>query len=243
MKKYILSFGLILTLIGAKAQVSIENHTPNDPVSNVSGGVITKLGSGAEVIIDLHVLAPSGSYWLTREKIIPATAAGWSEYTCWGDLTGLSGGCFSPSGQTWNSPADAPATLTNGGYGVANIHVRPNGTAGSCHYRYFIIDTVSKQKVDSVDIVLTNPASIKETKTGLSIAVYPNPASEYLNIVTGTTSEMMVKIVDVLGKVVYVDRIVGNKKVDLEDFKNGVYIVSLSGGGEATQTRRIVVKK
>ena len=52
-----------------------------------------------------------------------------------------------------------------------------------------------------------------------------------------------VRIVDVLGKQVYSEEFSGSsKKIDVSDFKNGVYLLTVSEKGSAVQTRRIVVR-
>ena len=52
-----------------------------------------------------------------------------------------------------------------------------------------------------------------------------------------------VKMTDVLGKVVYSESVTGtSKKVDVSDFKNGVYLVTIIEKGTTVQTRRLVVK-
>jgi hypothetical protein len=51
-----------------------------------------------------------------------------------------------------------------------------------------------------------------------------------------------VRVTDVLGKVVYADEAGAIEKIDVSNFKNGVYLISVSENGEAIQTRRIVVK-
>jgi hypothetical protein len=240
MKKYILSFGIIVSLTSAKAQVYIENHTAGDPVTNISGATIVKSSNDGLVAIDVQVKLASGSgkFLLKRVKISGGNAA-WTDQICWGPSAGGGGGCTPANGNSFTTPDTL--NLTNTIYGIATLDINPNTASGlNGLYRYYVINAITNQQVDSVDINLSSSVSIKETK-GVTVSIFPNPATEYLNITTNT--DLNVKIVDVLGKVIYVDRISGSKKIDLEDFKNGVYIVTLSGAGIATQTRRIVVKK
>ena len=75
------------------------------------------------------------------------------------------------------------------------------------------------------------------------MTAYPNPASSMITVNTvGISGDYNVRVTDVLGKVVYSDEANAIKKIDVSNFKNGVYLITVSEKGEAIQTRRIVVK-
>ena len=101
--------------------------------------------------------------------------------------------------------------------------------------------------VDSVDYIINNgslstPSVAKQTE--ISMSLYPNPVSSLLTVTAqGLDGNFDVKMTDVLGKVVYNESVSGtSKKVDVSDFKNGVYIVTVLEKGTAIQTRRLVIK-
>jgi hypothetical protein len=243
MKKIILCLGFVGLIVGSKAQISIENHSAGDVVGIVSGDTLIRVNIGDEIITDIHALSTgTGSYLLKRVKLVAIGTAAWTEVICWGDITGNSGGCPSVSNDSiWTSPLDQIAHLTSINYGLGTLHIKPNGTAGTCHYRYYIT-TEAGVPVDSVDVKLTSTAGIKENKS-VTLSVYPNPASEYLTVASTVTGEMNVSIIDVLGKEVFEDRFSGSKKIDLEHFATGVFIVSITNNEGYAQTRRIVVRK
>jgi hypothetical protein len=57
------------------------------------------------------------------------------------------------------------------------------------------------------------------------------------------SNDNTVKLVDVLGKTVYVEKIGTSKKIDLSNINNGVYILTvISANGATLQNKRIVVK-
>jgi hypothetical protein len=72
-------------------------------------------------------------------------------------------------------------------------------------------------------------------------SVNPNPADNFLTISLNSNSDATLRLFDVLGKAILEERISGSRKISTEDFKNGVYIVSVSSNGNVS-TKRIVVK-
>lgn len=243
MKKIILCFGFVGLIAGSKAQISIENHSAGDVVGIVSGDTLIRVNTGDEIITDIHVLeVSSGSYRLKRIKLVAIGTAAWTEIICWGDITGLSGGCPSVSNDSaWITPLDQIANLTNVNYGLGTMHINPGGTSGTCHYRYYIT-TAAGVPVDSVDVKMTSTAGIKENES-VTLSLYPNPAREYLTVASAATGEMSVSITDVLGKEVFADRFSGSKNIDLEHFSTGVFMVSITNNEGIIETRRIVVRK
>jgi hypothetical protein len=77
----------------------------------------------------------------------------------------------------------------------------------------------------------------------VSVAVFPNPASEFLNIsVKDGLTKGTIKIFSALGTEIFSDEIDSFKKIDLSDFKNNVYIVSIYSNEVLVQTTRFVVR-
>jgi hypothetical protein len=75
------------------------------------------------------------------------------------------------------------------------------------------------------------------------VSIYPNPASEFLNItVKNGLSKGTFKIFSALGTEIYADDVDTFKKIDLSDFKNNVYILNIYSDNALVQTYRFVVK-
>lgn len=72
-------------------------------------------------------------------------------------------------------------------------------------------------------------------------SVNPNPADNFITIALNSSNDATLRVFDVLGKAVLEEKISGTRKISTEDFKNGVYIVSVSLNGNVS-SRRIVVK-
>ncbi len=123
--------------------------------------------------------------------------------------------------------------------------ITPKGSitcGGTAHLRYTVY--VNNTVMDSVDIIINSTLSAPSiSKEAVDVTVYPNPVANYLNInASGIDENIRVQITDVLGKEVYDETVASTKKIDVSDFKNGVYIVAVSENGKPIKTKRIVVK-
>jgi hypothetical protein len=81
-----------------------------------------------------------------------------------------------------------------------------------------------------------------------AINIFPNPSNGHFNIVTtfAATQNVDVKVVDVLGQVVYSDKKkdigVGNIEINLNNQTSGIYFVEVTDGQEKI-TKRILIDK
>jgi len=255
-KTYSLLSIALLTATVSTSQVNIQDYNGGSPSgSSFNGTTITRMVSEDElVLVDMGVTNTSGAdgyYNVTRVKIAEVSAWAPSEQICWGYM--FNGTCYTPPANSnpWTSPdwidnsqtPPVPVPLPNGAAANLRFDIHTN-SAGTIHYRFYISE--SSVKVDSVDVIVTTTLGIKDNKKDeeISMSIYPNPASSVLNIsAQGLDGNYDVRVTDVLGKVVYNETVVGaTKKVDVSDFKNGVYLVTITEKGTAIQTRRTVVK-
>ncbi len=241
----------LLTATVSTAQVNIQDYNGGSPTgSNFNGTTITRTVSDDElVLVDMGVTNISGTdkyLNVTRVKITEVAAWAPSEQICWGYQ--LNGNCYTPPANMnpWTSPNwmdnGNPVPLPNGATANLRFDIHTS-SAGTIHYRFYVME--ASTKVDSVDVVVTTTLGIKDTKNEeISMSIYPNPVSSLLTITAqGLDGNFDVKMTDVLGKVVYNESVVGtSKKVDVSDFKNGVYLVTVLEKGTAVQTRRLVIK-
>jgi hypothetical protein len=149
------------------------------------------------------------------------------------------GNCWSPNSSNYSTPTMSGIDFAAGD----TLVIKPQGSisCGSCaQYRYFI--GVNGAEIDSFDIKVCSTLSTNENKTDDVWLVYPNPASNQISISNQQYEEFGVVISDVLGKVVYSESIDSYSKVNVSNFKNGVYLVAIYDRGQLIQTRRIVVK-
>lgn len=115
--------------------------------------------------------------------------------------------------------------------------------AGFAHYRYYIVEATSGDRVDSVDLTINFVLGINTVEQSPVLSISPNPAEEYVNISVGSVENASVKIVDVLGNVVYNETISnGTKNIDISNFKNGVYFVLVETQGVNSINRKLIIR-
>ncbi len=182
---------------------------------------------------------------LKVKRTILSEPAGWDDYLCWGRPTTefdilYQNTCYPASSMNmiiWDSPGFVTIPADSGAELITDYIVNGPGTA--CYRYVFLRGAVAW---DSLDICVTKAVSIEE-KEELAFTVYPNPANNYINLTTkGTDGTSLLKITDVFGKVVYEESISETKKLDVSDFKNGVYLLTVIEDGNAIKTKRIVIK-
>jgi hypothetical protein len=94
----------------------------------------------------------------------------------------------------------------------------------------------------------TDPVSIKEVENINDLAIYPNPASDKLNVNfnTSTPDNFEITIYNVTGQVVYketLNNFIGNyhNELNIADFAQGVYLMNIKSSKGAA-TRKVVVQ-
>ncbi len=148
---------------------------------------------------------------------------------------------------SWNlSPADAGSisgnqttgtVIWNNSYeGEAWIKVKGINNCGAGLYS------------DSLLVIVSNPADIKEVNNDIQVNIVPNPSTGkfILNVTTSLNGKMSVSISNRLGSVLYNNNIVtsnGDNSVliDMEDQPNGLYFVKTSINNNIKITKLILV--
>lgn len=213
---------------------------------DISGGVHEEHNvlAGSQLTVKLYLKNMSGStkmISIKRDRLdVPVE---WHEQNCWGpcydpDFQGL---CYNyQAANPWTSPA---VTVMNDSTAELKPIFDINATAGGGLYRYYFLEGATL--LDSVDIHINPTLDVTEPEPlpAIGMTAYPNPVSSTLVVNTvGISGEYSVRVTDVLGKVVYTDEAGAIKKIDVSNFKNGVYLVTVAEKGEVIQTRRVVVK-
>ena len=257
MKRIILNISVFCTLVlsGVQAQDGISIQL-DGAGPDISGGThsLDLYATSPEMVggvLDVHFLVTnttgSDQQWkITRKKInVPAS---WTDQVCWPPL------CYNTSGDLYSTPnsggnpapiiVDGTATTTNAEVAELKPRITPNQSAASyALYRYYITEAVGGAYVDSVDLSINFVLSVTTLKQTPIINVNPNPADEYVNISLGSIENSQIKIVDVLGNVVYNESVAnGTKSIDVTGFKNGVYFVMIEALGIISTSRKLIVR-
>lgn len=148
------------------------------------------------------------------------------------------GGVEVGSGFMISVEAGGAGTGANMKFGGVNLYsyAAQAPAVGDCEYY-----------VDDISLVMTGGLGVEEEILTPSIAVSPNPTSGnfVVNFDDMSMDNATVTLVDVLGKVIYNERmsVVGNGSIPFSmNLRNGVYFVSVSNGSSSL-TKKIIVRK
>ena len=103
------------------------------------------------------------------------------------------------------------------------------------------------EPIDSLRTLVSNMANcnlsrIAETSDFKNyFSVFPNPASETLNINVFESGEYDMKLITNSGKTIIVDKISANKSIDISTLSTGVYFLELSSSARSF-TQKIIIK-
>lgn len=257
MKKIILGISTFLVLAATSFQAQDGISIQYDGTGpDISGGThsVNLYGSSPELvggILEVHFIVTNttgaNQQWkITRKKIsVPST---WVDQICWPPL------CYNASGSVYVTPntggnpaptiVDGTATTTNAEVAELKPRITPDMSAASyAVYRYYITEAVSGNYVDSVDLAINFVLSTPTLKQTPTMSVSPNPASDNVNISLGSLENGIIRVVDVLGNLVYTETISnGQKNIDVSNFKNGVYFVMVEAQGVKTMNRKLIVR-
>jgi hypothetical protein len=95
-----------------------------------------------------------------------------------------------------------------------------------------------------LDWVPVSTTGVEDISADAAISVYPNPSNGLINI--EFTKASSIRIINTLGTIVYDEKTgqdgYGTKSIDLSNFSNGVYIISIFNG-EVQSNRKVMVNK
>ncbi len=104
------------------------------------------------------------------------------------------------------------------------------------------------EKVSQTEVKQNSTSIIEaETKINPTLLLYPNPVDDKLQIVYSlleNTNEKVVKIVDMLGRVVHEDKFTNSTntiELNTSQFNNGNYIVELYNGNELVLSKKFII--
>jgi hypothetical protein len=91
----------------------------------------------------------------------------------------------------------------------------------------------------TVEAVITD---MNELSAGTTIAVYPNPASQYVQIISKGLLEK-IEVISLTGKLIFSETLSRSSyQLDANNFANGVYFLSIYGNGQKVERKKIIVQ-
>jgi hypothetical protein len=203
--------------------------------------------------LELHNITSSAvSYRVNRTILNPPLDADANLYFCTGTQ------CYSPqTATTWTPGGPAPSIAANstlpsgpGTYGIA-AHYDPGVVANTLYVLYRVYNTATAGDTAFVTIAyiginvgISENAKLAE---GSVSAAYPNPASSFASIkydMNQYAQSGKIEIYDMLGnriKEIELTEKQGVVKVDVSDFKSGIYFYAFLVNDKTVATRKMVV--
>lgn len=243
-KAYTLIFSVVLSLLSHSQDIRIVDQS----TTTVNGSYIYVVDSPSTVDIshNLWVENNSGQTLDIKVKRVEiAIVNGTENATCWV--------LCPPAIASGSNPEQISAntvTLDDGDFDYSfSAHLYPEGISGCSHYRYIFYDE-AKDISDSVDIYFNhgescNQVASMEDENEVSLNIYPNPASDVLNLkIVGNTTSTTVTITNILGSTVFDEKLsprTEQHELPLADFESGLYFVTLKQNNKAVITKKIQV--
>jgi hypothetical protein len=242
MKKIVTFLGLFAITMGATAQ-GIEIYFPDG--DDIVSGTVVELNAGDENMHqEFDIANISGATLNLRiERIKITELEGTQDYLCWG-ANPETGACYSAGAVSPENPFITPdaSDLDDGARGwLATYHVT-NGNHGCAQYRYYVINE-DGIRLDSVDVLYCSTVSIEEDLK-VTVAVYPNPAADFVNVVMENDhNNVDFTLYNILGEALVTAKLnAGTNEVGLNKLPNGVYFYSILKDGNILETKKLIVR-
>ena len=250
MKKIITSLLSVLAITSiAQVQLKIEDAANVGPDIVNSTITLTDVASVLEFALDLHVIN-TGAFSLelkvrTTEMDVCSNT---SSATCWSVCPPYSNAGAAPSQISAFSQAIAAGDTAS----VCSVHYKPANLNCCSMFKYEWLDVNDFNAVVAELIVRYDhtsagtacEVSVKEEGFDAEVVISPNPANEMVTFSLGGIENfngMSINIFDMLGKKVSSISQVGPKNsLNVSDFKNGMYFISIMKNGSLIKTSKLI---
>jgi hypothetical protein len=242
---FVLMTGAVAHFSGKAAVTLLDAQTeqviPNGTVYQVWGDV-------TESLINWHgidVVNNTGNTTKINMKRYTLNAQpSVEDYFCWYVCLGSVNSTSNPelnhsAGACFNSNDGDTLTYFSNYY-------KPMGLTGSATYRYVWFNASSPNDSAYADVTFNiTPLSVSEFNKEISLSMFPNPASDRVNISlenVDNSGNLRLEIVDIIGNKILSQSISGtNAGLDLSEFDNGIYFCTIVSDKKAILTKRFVV--
>ena len=240
-KLYILGLFAFGTVV-ANAQ-SVEIITAGT-TTDISGTTITiEGGESLHETFDVKNVS-GGDLTLRIERVKISEISGATDYICWG-ANSTTGTCYPSSSVAPYDPFVTPdeAVISNGSVGWLQVYYNANGTPGTSLYRYYVVDDADV-RLDSIDVENISTVGVEDELENLSVSVYPNPATDVVNIkMNNNVNNVSVIIYNILGEAVATKNLIaGVNTINTSEFNSGVYFYAIRHNNEVIETKKLVIK-
>lgn len=235
--KSIVSFLAVFLITGFVAAQSLELSQTE---LNLAIGEVLDYGDITATNISDETITVA----VSLEKRCYNAADGLNMQLCWGDL------CYPPTNEDYVAyEVEATLVTLSAGEstGLLSIHQFFTETYGS-NWRIYFYDLNNHEDKTFLDVYVgtclpeDEVVSVADVAEADDFSISPNPASDVCYINCGVSNEQIV-IRDLTGRVIERIQTTGNRQpVQVADYQDGIYLVSLWSGGQIVQTQRLLVR-
>ncbi|MAO32770.1 MAG: hypothetical protein CL824_04610 [Crocinitomicaceae bacterium] len=239
-----------LFFISITSQSSLKVQISGDTAS-YSGGTYQFTAPSKQdfyLNIEAHNISATDTFLLYVTCVELNTLNGWADGFCWAASNDpINGQCYS-SGQIdssfWTSPHSM--LIDTNEYGALKLDLYPDTNFfGQSHYRYLfgVMQNGSLNQIDSIDILIDYFASTSDFEnSSSSISIFPNPANNYISIISDLNDPYRLDFFDVMGNKINSSTINSSSIIDLTTYKNGAYFVKAYCSDGTIITKKLLIK-
>lgn len=159
-------------------------------------------------------------------RVVGELPEGWTSKVC-DNTTCYADFVYSNVASEFN--LDAPITLTAGEAGTLDVHINPNGVAGTGLVTVELYDNSNMNEVVSTGTFTFHiediNVSISEIEKA-ALQLYPNPSPDYFQLTNANIVDNIV-VYNIVGRAVKTFDVYDGERYDVADLPNGMYLVSL----------------
>jgi hypothetical protein len=235
------SFVAVFASIAVLAQTSgVRFELVSEPGVAKNGQTVTISNTTDNVELYMNLVNISGSAMdLKWERVrVSMSNSGITDQLCddWQ--------CYFPSnaGDFWI--LGSPVTIAAGGQSVFQPKITiPDGGSGNATFTYYVRNA-QNERIDSLTVVFTATASIKNEIGVSNSKVYPNPSNGQITVKDAPIGAE-IEVTDMVGNLVFKSKLnSAMQSFDLSKNPDGVYFYTIrSADGQSVITKRLVIRK
>ncbi|MFD2822753.1 T9SS type A sorting domain-containing protein [Lacinutrix iliipiscaria] len=139
-----------------------------------------------------------------------------------------------------NNPTLTTVNLTDTNVSCIKVTDEVAATNNEGLYTYWLIPDSAMYTETTCDVL-----SVEHVIADADMAIFPNPASDYLNITISNSayseSISRIQIIEITGKIVFnANNFI--ERINLQSMAQGLYILQIQSSRYATETRKIIIK-
>ncbi len=155
------------------------------------------------------------------------------------------GTSFCDNAGCYSSSIDTDGTIESASYSASSTNFHMNidllGAANTTTPHHITVKFMVLGQTSYETFFVTPPTSINKTRKNEDVTLYPNPATNTVNVVYDASLEVKnVAIYNLIGKLVSIYKVNGNSaSMGIENLNSGIYFLRLiNNAGEVVQTKK-----